>query len=105
MKKLIIWDCDWADEFNIFGFDIIELDDYYKIIEYFKINPEYRSEYYFGTNEFIEFSNDELLYIFKNAVDLSIEDEKVITKHFGSSNGHSFLDHILDRMQNPEDYE
>lgn len=92
-KKIIVWDENWTDEFDIFGFSIVNEILLIKIIEDIKLYPEYYEdvEFYFGTNEAINFIADDLIYLLNQAQYISEEKEIIIKNLFF---GHQYIDDL-----------
>lgn len=98
MHKLIIWEIDWADEFDTFGFDIVESEKFFElesILKKFVKLGDDPEEYYFGTNEFHRLKPSEVLEILNKAKDVDEESLKVLDKFFKRDSGMCFFD-ILD---------
>lgn len=59
MYKLVKFKKDYADEFNVCGISLYTEEDLDKTLTYLKDNFDKLNdkEYYFGTNECLEFSN------------------------------------------------
>jgi hypothetical protein len=102
---LVVWNEDWADEFNIFGIEVITDGYRDRLIEKLKkavnnnINRE--KEYYFGTNEFIMFDYSYVLEVLKEAKKLTETESKVLFDLELVGEGQTFLDII--EMQLDED--
>lgn len=102
---LVVWNENWADEFDILGIEVIA--DKYRdcLIEKLKkavnnnINRE--KEYYFGTNEFIMFDYSYVLEVLKEAKKLTETENKVLFDLELVGEGQTFLDII--EMQLDED--
>jgi hypothetical protein len=77
--KLIIWNDDWADEFDIYGISLLTDDLYDKMLKglsSLEAKEEYENlfdEVYFGTNEFMEYSLEDMMFYVKGAKDISQE--------------------------------
>lgn len=130
MKKyyLLIWDEDWADEFNTFGFDVIEEELYNDIITIFDnandpefFNENYQigelsdilydalhGEYCFGTNEEHYFELEDIEQIFRDAISINENEFNVLNKFFGKNFtfgyckmnvGLSFADDVIERLK------
>jgi len=57
MPILLKFQKDYADEFDVYGFEVITEEKWEQYKQVFK-HTEYPQEYYFGTNEFVEFENE-----------------------------------------------
>ncbi len=91
MSKLIIWDQNWADEFDIFGFEVISDNDFestIKTLDYIKDNDQNlydeEGEFYYGTNEYVTLSNKDFHKIILNSKSLSKEQYQVLNYIFGN---------------------
>ena len=81
---LVKYEFDYADEFDVYGFQILSDKEWENIQEAIK-RTTYPQEYYFGTNEEIIIdSADELLRGFK-ATKITDEEVEVFKKFFGKS--------------------
>ena len=61
MPGLLIFDHDWADEYDVSGFMILNKEDYIKFLEFEKNHPEFFNRTFtwcFGTNE--EFESEKI---------------------------------------------
>lgn len=110
--KLIIWDEDWADEFDIFGFDIIELSNFNNLLNIIEetdkdsLAEALNGEYYFGTNESMEYEYDDIINTLSSAQTISKSEYDVLCKLFSISidtnmvdyRGQSFLETIIERL-------
>jgi len=101
MTKLVKFEADYADEFDVHGFRVMskpDWDDFVSKAE--KVN--YPIEIYFGTNEAIEVDSfKELMRSFK-VTELNETDAKCISQHFNNyANRCEFgwdpIDHIIDK--------
>lgn len=104
MYRLILWDNDWADEFTTSGYDIISESTYQEAMlnlltcdNALKDKLE-NTEFYFGTNEYHQFSFDEITEIFANAVAISEDDAITLNKFLGMSYGITFTYEILEEL-------
>lgn len=82
-KLLVSFKCDWADEFEMEGFSVVDKEWWEKKVSqintYFETETEYEEG--FGTNEsFIWTSAEDLLGCFE-AVELSDEEAAVFEKY------------------------
>lgn len=104
---LVVWNENWADEFDIFGIEVIT-DEYRNcLIEKLKkaINNNIDSEkdYYFGINESIMFDYSYALEVLEEARKLTETESKVLFDLELVGEGQTFLDII--EMQLDEDLE
>ena len=100
---LIIWDEDWADEFNIFGYEMLFESELNELIKAIESMPEEErkeeEEFYFGTNEYLYLSYDEILAKLLEASLLTDEEYSIIIKFFCYRNrGQYFLDVVHDQL-------
>lgn len=103
MKKLIIWNECWADEFNVFGFEIVDNEEIKKVVEWLRTGP-ILYEFGFGSNQDLEFTTFELIHILENSKEIDEKEEDILKKLFKyNSNGTCFFDNIKERMEE-EDY-
>ncbi len=104
-KVLVIWEANWADEMDIYGFVIVSAEEARafkkkarKIVSPFEI--------YVGTNEEIEYSDGKQFLKALTFRRITLEESKIIEKFFGESAGHSnFWDFIEENEYDEEDYE
>lgn len=60
MRHILVKYCsNWADEFDIQGFAIMNEEEYIQWIEDFRKAKETDYEWYFGTNEYISYWDEE----------------------------------------------
>lgn len=97
MAKLIDWDIDYADEFDVVGFIACTDKQYEKMyqdsLDAFKEREEsyedkssaFPIEIYFGTNEAITFESQEDYFNSFQVESISDEELKVLQKIFGGS--------------------
>jgi hypothetical protein len=85
MKKYLVKESsDWADEFDIEGFKIIEAESEEKVEEKLIDGRKFPCELYFGTNEAQEYETKEELLNDVEIVEISEEEVKVFEKFFGN---------------------
>lgn len=101
--RIVIWDGDWADEFNIFGFEMITEKDYKRLVDALTAaiadGEDLNDEYYFGTNEFMEYSYSEILNILSSSKELDLNEYEVISNILGTDVGQTFLGSIEMRLE------
>lgn len=100
-KRLLIWDQCWADEFDIFGFELVDdiaVKAVIEILERVEDDDPVADEYYFGTNEAIDLCSEEVLGVLKDAAEPSEEEVAIITKYLGDGNGQTFFVLICTRI-------
>lgn len=103
MKKLIIWDLNWADEMDVWGYEIVspeEVSHLQSLIQKVKKSGVYddgKIEWSFciGTNEEVEISAREALRTLENAKSISTEEAKIISSCLGRENGFVFFDDLM----------
>ena len=108
MNKLIIWDQNWADEFDIFGFEIISKNDFEPIIktlDYIKENDSNlynrEEEFYYGTNEYVTLSYEDFHKVILNSKSLSNEEDQILNNIFGDltyGKGMTFGGRFMDQL-------
>ena len=86
-KVLVTFEKNWADEFDIYGFAVLEKAEWENAIESFKNATKYES-YYFGTNEGwdpdqIEEEKDDWIDAW-TAKDITDEEAAILLKLFPS---------------------
>ncbi len=101
MPVLIKFQKDWADEFDVYGFQVLSDKEWAELQEAID-KIKYPLELYFGTNEQLIFeSSDETLRELK-ATFLNLGEYLVFKKHFGTTYSDSIdfgwnpIDQILD---------
>lgn len=96
--KLIVTNTNWADEMDIFGFEVIASDEIYKLqIEAIDLLFQYKEsvEIFVGSNEEITFKKDYM----RNFLVTSIteKDSEHLLKLFGSlCEGHCLFDRLVE---------
>lgn len=95
---LIVWNQDWADEFDLFGFDIVT-ETWYKTIlnaidNYLKDHEDEEFEFYFGTNEFWSATLSDVKKILKDAKEINDKQLEALNSLFGVSAGQCFLEDV-----------
>jgi hypothetical protein len=87
MNYLVKFGDDYADEFNVCGFCIVSKDVFdfqMRIVELFwKENPGCTKEFYFGTNEFMEYSSYQDIQETLTVTEISDEEILTFKKFFG----------------------
>jgi hypothetical protein len=81
MPKLIKFQEDYSDEFDVYGFVVLTYRQWEQYQEMFKC-LELPKEYYFGTNEMIIFSSPEEIMSSLKVSDMTIQDEISLKKLF-----------------------
>jgi hypothetical protein len=86
MKNLIKFDCNYADEFNVQAFTVLEETEVNKLFElvklYFEMFPDKELFIGFGTNEVLEFDNYEHFRSRFTITELDDSEVRVFQKHF-----------------------
>lgn len=97
---LITWHANWADEFDIFGINILThkqrkllLD---ALLKYSKNLEDPTLNLYFGANEYIPYKSSELYNIIKLATPLIETEYLVLSKFFSKDDGQEFITQIID---------
>lgn len=108
MDDLFLVDCDfnWADEFDLAGFEILsrgELLSMKEDMEKLDRTNDYDYEYeiYFGTNESLDFSPSDVIDIIDKVLKqtpISEDDAKVIDRVMGSCRAVISLSEIVERI-------
>jgi hypothetical protein len=70
MPVLLKLQADWADEFNVYGFEVISKKDWMKLQEAIH-EIKYPKEVYFGTNEAITLENPDSTLRMFNAKEIT----------------------------------
>lgn len=85
MKVLIKWEEDWADEFDMVGFIILEKEVFDNLIN--RINSAvYPFEAYFGTNEAYTFEEPQDVISKMQVKTITDGDSTELERIFGSTN-------------------
>lgn len=79
MPVLLNQKIDWADEFDIEGFEIMDEDQWVEYQEALT-EAEYPIEQYFGTNEFVEFESFEDLMRSISVKFISENEKEILTR-------------------------
>lgn len=103
MKKLIIWDLNWADEMDVWGYEIVspERVSYLQsAIQKVKESGVYDTgkvawSFCVGSNEEVEIFAWEALRTLENAKSISTEEAKIISSCLGRENGFVFFDDLM----------
>lgn len=100
--RLIIWDDNWSDEFDIFGFEIITEKRYREITDALTAaiadDKNLEREYCFGSNECMYYSYSQIRVILFNSKIIELNEYEVITDIFGNCAGQTFLDSIEENL-------
>lgn len=97
---------DYADEFNVVGYDIITEKQFEedKELVHEVLSRRGEVECYFGTNEYIPITSPEDFYSQLNVKTISEEDAEVIKQHLGTSYGTFSYNDVIDRIRDHENY-
>lgn len=108
MDDLFLVDCsfNWADEFNLAGFEILSRSRLLSMRENMEkldrsSDYDYEYEIYFGTNEGLTYSPSEVIDIIDDALKqkpISEDDAKVIKRVMGSCRAVCSLSEIVERI-------
>lgn len=82
MAVLIKWEQNWADEFDMTGFQILSDEDYNRFIDRIN-NADYPVEASFGTNESYEFESIEDITRSIDAITLTEKEAETFSNLFG----------------------
>ena len=96
---LVIFDGNYADEFDVSGFDIKSGSTLSKIFDNLE-NYDDRISIYFGTNEDLEFESGQELLDSLTITELSDSDKEVLKRLFGGAFG---ITNVLSRIE--EDFD
>lgn len=108
MSKVIVFtDANYADEFDVQGFEIIEKDRWDRLLsiaeEYFNSENAEPLELYFGTNEMIYFEDFRDVQDFFNIKEITDEECQVIEKCFGKYYGICMFERVADLLIDNEE--
>lgn len=84
---IVIESVNYADEFDIEGFKIIQGDSESDVMDGILENIEFPDEFYFGTNEAVDYETEDDVRDALSITEIPDEDLKVIQKYFGDSFG------------------
>lgn len=95
---LIVWNQNWADEFDLFGFDIIDEVEYKAVLNainnYLKNKEDEEFEFYFGTNEFWPATLSDVKRKLEGAIEINDKQFETLSGLFGVSTGQCFLEDV-----------
>lgn len=100
-QRLLIWDQNYADEFDVFGFELVDdiaVQTVIKVLGSIEDGDPVAGEYYFGTNESVDLDSETVLDTLKNAGEPSEEECAVINEYLGIKNGQTFFDLVCCRI-------
>lgn len=84
---------NWADEMDVYGFTIMDKEQYKNVLKYVKEQDEdWCLGIYLGTNEDTELSKDEVLDMLKDAERISEEDAELLMDKVGQCEHNIFQD-------------
>lgn len=101
--------CDnWSDEMDVEGFVIFDYNEY---LEWCKnmnrlraaMNNGHAFEFYFGTNEWLDYENYDDFIVCFDRVRITKEEKEIVEKLFGKSYGVFPYDAVLDFLKDVED--
>jgi len=99
MPVLVKYSGDWADEFDVHGFEIMETEKWKKFKESIDKLKYPLGEMYFGTNESMTYESAYDLMSGFTAVDITVEEAAIFKKCFDYSYfGWTPIDHINDKI-------
>ena len=98
---------DWADEFGVYFHMVMSGEELNELEDAIASTDWDGEEFYFGTNEAIDFSTYELMHFLENAEEITEEQYKVLEEldllsvSFGDGlNWDSILEHINEQSDN-----
>jgi hypothetical protein len=83
---LLQWDSNWADEMDIYGFSLMDKEDWSEYKKYLK-ERKGGFTFYIGTNEEIEYSNGNELLREITVTEISDKEAATVEKLFGGEGG------------------
>ena len=86
MPVLLKFQMDYADEFDVYGFEVVTEELWEKYKQMFKC-VSYPNEYYFGTNEMVTFEDEAEVLRAITVTELSIMQADALKALFESSYG------------------
>ena len=100
---LLQWDSNWADEMDIYGFSLMDKEDWIEYKNYLQ-NLKKGFYFYIGSNEGIEYSNGQELLSEITVTEISDREAATVEKLFGGEGG--FTDFLtVDEDEEDEDEE
>jgi len=93
-RILLTFDEDWADEFSMFGFEVVDLEFLKEVTKLAQKIPERSREYCFGSNEWYEFTALEVLTKLERTT-VSCAEENLLRKLFNGSRGYTPFDQLV----------
>lgn len=82
MQLLIKFTGNWADEFDVDGFQVMEAQKWLDHLEEVQEKVQFPYEHYFGTNEFIEFESFEEYRSYFHVTNISDGDAEFLKEKF-----------------------
>ena len=105
MNYLVFTDCNWSDEFDINGFEIISTEKYHEFQNLLSQleGKEFALDLGFGTNQSVEFDSVESINECFEFVVLGDSDEDTLRRLFGSrlkyGFGQAMFDHLIENIK------
>lgn len=96
MKYLINELRNWADEFEVSFYELLNEEDYQKYMYCKKKLGKFESYFYFGTNEGWE-DDEGFDYLDFNPIKISDDEARIIEKYFPG--GEQIFEHLIDRLE------
>ena len=83
-KKMIVakYKIDYADEFDVSGFDVMEDSDWLDMVDFYKNKSNL--EIYFGTNEYLKFMTGEQVIDKISITPVTLAEARILRKHIGT---------------------
>jgi hypothetical protein len=104
---LVRYTGNWAEEFDVYFHMVMSGKELNEIKDVIASTDWYREEFYFGTNEALDFSTYELMSFLENAEEITEEQYKVLEEldllsvSFGDGlNWDSILEHANEQLDN-----
>ena len=100
MDILIKFEADYADESDVYGFRIMSEEEWESLKNKIE-NLHYPLEFYFGTNEAMEFNSSQDIMESFTTTQLTSQDSECLFKHFKNYTdkvkfGWDPIDHLID---------
>ena len=102
MSNVIIFTAeDWADEFEYPIFSVTTKEEIEILIDQLKENPFScgEHEFYFGTNEYFEFSSENIIALLKEAKEISDEELSVLKRFMPPYLGLDIVSRLIDTIK------
>lgn len=94
---------NWADEMDVYGFTIMDKEQYKNVLKYVKEQDEdWCLGIFLGTNEDTELTKDEVLDMLKDAERISKEDAEFLMDKVGQCE-HNIFEDIMEQDEEYDD--